>query len=335
MKIVFFEITDEDKNFLLPHFKDFEVMYHKEKLTKANAELAKDADIVSVFVNSEVRKDVIDLLPRLKMIATASTGFDHIDVAYAKEKNILVANVPAYGSQTVAEFTFALLLTVSRKIYWAYNQLREGTNFDLSALEGFDLEGKTLGVIGTGKIGQNVVRIAKGFAMNVIATDPHPKKELAEQFGFEYVSLDELLQKSDIITVHVPYIKETHHLLNQKNLTNVKKGAILINTARGEIVETESLLQALNDGRIAGAGLDVLEGERDLKEERKILTGSNLRLENMRKLVEDHVLIDLPQVVVTPHVAFFTKEAVGRIMETTASNILEFTKKNPQNIINN
>jgi len=337
MKIVLFEITPEDKEYLSPLLTGLDATFHEEKLTEKNIDLAKDADIISVFVNSEVRKEIIEQLPNLKLIVTASTGFDHIDIDFAKQKNIPVANVPAYGSQTVAEFTFALLLTLSRRVYWGYHQLREGTSFDLSQLEGFDLEGKTLGVLGTGKIGQNVVRIAKGFAMNVIATDPFPKPELAKQFGFEYVSLDELLAKADIITVHVPYLPDTHHLINSTNLAKVKKGAILINTARGEIVETEALLAALNDGRIKAAALDVLEGERDLKEERVIMAGTDPkieRMENMRKLVEDHVLIDLPNVVVTPHMAFFTREAIGRIMQTTADNIKNFIAGNPGNIVN-
>jgi D-lactate dehydrogenase len=333
MKITLFEITEEDKNYLTPMLVGMDAIYYKEPLSIKNADLAKEAEIISVFVNSEVHKDLIDQLPNLKFIVTASTGYDHIDIAYAKEKGIPVANVPAYGSQTVAEFTFALLLTLSRKIYWASHALREESSFDLTQREGFDLEGKTMGVIGTGKIGQNVVRIAKGFNINVIATDPRPKEDLAKQFGFEYVDLDTLLQKSDIITIHVPYLKETHHLINHENLGKVKKGAILINTARGEIVETEALVKALAEGRLGGAGIDVLEGERELKQEKTLLT-EEVRIQNMRQLLEDHVLIDMPQVVVTPHMAFFTKEAIGRIMQTTADNIKNFIAGKPQNIVN-
>lgn len=333
MKIIFFEITDEGKNYLIPLLQDLNASYYKETLAVQTAHLAKDADIVVMFVNSNVNKEVIDLLSNCKLLATMSTGYDHIDIAYAKSKDILVSNVPAYGSQTVAEFTFALLLTVSRKIYWACHQLREGANFDLSQREGFDLEGKTLGVIGTGKIGQNVVRIAKGFNMNVLATDPYPKEELARQFGFAYVALDELLSRSDIVTIHVPYMETTHHLINKKNLAKIKKGAILINTARGEIVETEGLIKALNSGQLAGAGLDVLEGERELKEEKTLLT-EEIRINNMRQLLEDHVLIDMPQVVVTPHMAFFTKEAIKRIMQTTADNVKNFIAGQPENVVN-
>lgn len=337
MKIAFFEVLKAEQDFFSKALSGEDVSFFEEKLNEKNIDKSSDAEIISIFTNSIVNKNIIDLLPNLKFINTNSTGYDHIDINYCKEKGIQVSNVPMYGSQTVAEFTFALLLTLSRRVYWGYHQLREGTSFDLSKLEGFDLEGKTLGVIGTGKIGQNVVRIAKGFRMNVIATDPHPKDELAKEFGFEYVSLDNLLMQADVVTVHVPYLPETHHLINSNNLTNIKKGSILINTARGEIVETEGLLAALADGRIKAAALDVLEGERDLKEESVIVSVADPkieRMEKMRKLVEDHILIDLPNVIVTPHMAFFTKEAVDRIMQTTVDNIKNFIIGKPENVVN-
>jgi D-lactate dehydrogenase len=337
MKIIFFEATKVEQDFFSQVFSGVDISFYAEKLNEKNINKALDAEIISVFTNSVIDKNIIDSLPNLKLINTSSTGFDHIDYKYAKTKGILVSSVPVYGSQTVAEFTFALLLTLSRRVYWGYHQLREGTSFDLSQLEGFDLEGKTLGVIGTGKIGQNVVRIAKGFKMKVIATDPYPKDELAKEFGFEYVSLDNLLSQADIVTVHVPYMPETHHLINSTNLAKIKKGAVLINTARGEIVETEGLLTALGDGRVKAAALDVLEGERDLKEEGVVVSavGPTIeRMEKMRKLVEDHILIDLPNVIVTPHMAFFTKEAVGRIMQTTSDNIKNFIAGKPENVVN-
>jgi D-lactate dehydrogenase len=337
MKIVFFEVPKAEQDFFSQALKGTNVSFYEEKLTEENVGKASEAEIISVFTNSVVSKNIIDMLPGLKFINTNSTGYDHVDINYCKEKGIAVSNVPVYGSQTVAEFTFGLLLNLSRRIYWGYHQLREGTSFDLSQLEGFDLEGKTLGVVGTGKIGQNVVQIAKGFRMNVVATDPFPKPELAKEFGFEYVSLDDLLSQADIVTVHVPYLPETHHLLNSNNLAKIKKGAVLINTARGEIVETEGLLSALKDGRIKAAALDVLEGERDLKEESIFISTPDSkieRMEKMRKLVEDHILIDLPNVIVTPHMAFFTKEAVGRIMQTTVDNIKNFIAGKPGNIVN-
>jgi D-lactate dehydrogenase len=333
MKIAVFETTPEDQAGLTPMLSGQDVNFYPERLTAETVNLALDAEIISVFVNSEVKKEVIDALPNLKCINTRSTGFDHVDVAYARAKGIAVCYVPSYGAHTVAEFAFGLILTLSRKIFDAHHQLREGNNFDLSHLKGFDLFGKTIGVVGTGRIGQNVVKIAHGFGMNILAFDLFPKKELADEYGFKYVSLDELLAQSDVITIHVPYTKETYHLLNSENLPRIKKGAILINTARGEVVETEALLENLKSEQIAGAGLDVLEGERELKEELHLLTNPQSHIEHMRQLVEDHVLIDMSNVIVTPHVAFYTQEAKNDILQTSADGITGFISGEPKNLV--
>jgi D-lactate dehydrogenase len=334
MKIVLFEVPKTEQKGLIQLLTGADVSFYEEKLTEENAKKALDAEIVSVFVNSEINKDMIDLLPNLEFLITRSVGFDHIDVAYCKEKGIKVANVPAYGSHTVAEFTFGLLLNLSRKIYHAYHQLREGTDFNISELSGFNLQGKTLGVIGTGKIGKNVVKIAKGFEMNVIAYDVFPDANFAKENNFSYVPLNELLSSSDVVTIHAPYTKETHHLINKENIKLFKKGAYLINTARGEIVETDALLRALKDGIIAGAGLDVLEGERILKEENELFASAKVdRIKDFKTLVEDHILIDLPNVIVTPHMAFYSKEAEEEILKTTAENIKSFISGQPINLV--
>ncbi|MGE5392968.1 MAG: NAD(P)-dependent oxidoreductase [Candidatus Saccharibacteria bacterium] len=333
MKIVIFETTPEDQAGLAPMLTGQDVVFLNDRLTKETAGLAKDAEIVSVFVNSEVKKDVIDSLPNLKCINTRSTGFDHVDVQYAKSKGIEVCYVPSYGSHTVAEFAFGLILTLSRKLFSAHHQLREGNSFDLSQLKGFDLFGKTIGVIGTGRIGQNAVKIAHGFGMNILAFDLFPKEDLAKEIGFKYVSLDELLQNSDVVTIHVPYTKETFHLLNSENLMKIKPGAILVNTARGEIVETEALLACLKAGIISGAGLDVLEGERELKDEMRLLTDPKSHIEHMRQLIEDHVLIDMENVIVTPHSAFYTQEAKHEILKTAADGMMGFAARQPVNLV--
>lgn len=333
MKIVIFETTPEDQAGLAPMLTGQAVTFVTEKLSLDSVELAKDAEVVSVFVNSEVRKDVIDALPNLKCINTRSTGFDHVEVAYAESKGISVCYVPSYGSHTVAEFAFGLILTLSRKIFDAHHQLREGGNFNLAKLKGFDLFGKTIGIIGTGRIGQNVVKIAHGFGMKILAFDLFPKEELAQEIGFKYVSLDDLLKNSDVVTVHVPYTKETFHLLNSGNLMNIKPGAILINTARGEIIETEALLACLKSGLISGAGLDVLEGERELKDEMKLLTDPKSHIEHMRQLVEDHILMDMDNVIVTPHSAFYTEEAKREILQTSADGMLGFINGKPGNLV--
>ena len=181
-------------------------VFVKEKLTKENINLAQDAEVVSVFINSKIDKEIIDSLPNLKLITTRSTGFDHIDVAYAKEKNIKVANVPSYGSVTVAEFTFALILSLSRKIFEAKTSVLEKQRFDIANLQGFDLNGKTLGVIGTGRIGQNVIKMASAFDMKILATDVKPNTELASRFSFEYTDLENLLKIRTLLLCTFPIL---------------------------------------------------------------------------------------------------------------------------------
>ena len=334
MKITFFETTPTEQEYLSEALKDMEVSFSQEKLTKETAAQAGQSEAVSVFVNSEVKQEVMDLLPNLKFIATRSMGFDHIDGAYAKGKGITVSSVPAYGSYTVAEFTFALILNLTRKIFEAKHQLVEGDDFDISRLEGFNLYGKTLGVIGTGKIGKNVAKLGKAFGMTVLASDVHPDEAFAAEAGCTYVQLPELLAQSDIVTLHVPYMKETYHLLNKDNIPLMKKGAYLINTARGEIVETDALVQALTSGHLAAAGLDVLESERQLKEETELLRRGSQEFKDFKTLFKNHVLIDLPRVIVTPHIAFFTREAVQEILKTTVENIRAFLAGKPQNVVN-
>jgi len=293
-----------------------------------------DTEALCVFVNSNLNKKTLTKYPKLKFITTRSTGFNHIDLDYCKEKGISVSNVPSYGKNTVAEHAFALLLTLSKNIPQSIQRTRR-SNFSYDDLVGFDLNGKTLGVIGTGKIGMHSVKIGSGFGMKVIASDPNPNAEEAKKVGFEYVnSLDELLAKSDVITIHVPLVDGTFHLINKDNIQKVKKGAVLINTARGEIVETDALIWALENGTLSGAGLDVLEGENALKDELGQLARESKRtLKDYKTLVEDHILMDMDNVVVTPHNAFNTKEALERILETTVANLKGFTGGKPVNLV--
>ena len=339
MKIAFFETSDSDKKMLSDLLPGIDAVYSQEKINKDTLEQAKDAQIISVFINSMIDQTIIDALPNLKCISTRSTGYDHINVEYAKTKGISVATVPGYGAHTVAEFTFALMLALSRKLFQAHHQLREEGNFDFSNLTGFDLAGKTLGVVGTGKIGKNVVRISKGFAMNVLATDAFPDAAFAQETGIKYVDLPTLLLNSDIVTLHTPYMKETHHLINKENIKMLKKGALLINTARGELIDTDALVWALQNGIIAGAGLDVLEGERYMKEEMSLMTNDNnagdtmKTKEGFKMLLEDHELIQDHRVIATPHIAFSSQEAKAEILKITAENILAFTQGKAMNLV--
>ncbi|MDD5721255.1 MAG: NAD(P)-dependent oxidoreductase [Candidatus Pacebacteria bacterium] len=334
MKIAFFEVPKEEQSFFSQAFSGAEVSFFEEKLTEHNAEKAKDAEILSVFINSIISKSVIELLPNLKFITTRSTGFEHTDLEYCATKGILVSNVPSYGSHTVAEFAFSLILNLSRKIINANNHLRDSMDFNFySSLQGFDLDGKTLGVIGTGKIGKNSIKIGKGFGMNIVAYDLFPDLAFAKENNFTYKSLLEVLGESDIVTIHTPYTKENHHLINKENISKMKKGILVINTARGALVDTEALIWGINEGIIAGAGLDVLEGERDLKIKKEIIGFNTTEKIDYKIVVEDQVLIDMPQVIVTPHIAFYSKEAVREITKTTIENIEGFIQNQPKNLV--
>ncbi len=336
MKIMFFEVDKEEGPMYLSAFSGMEVTFSGEKLTEKNVEASKDAEVISIFINSPITKDIIDALPNLKFIATRSTGTNHIDVAYAKTRGIKVSNVPAYGSHTVAEFAFGLILSLSRKIIKANDYVRGTADFNfLPMMEGFDLMGKTLGVIGTGRIGKNVVKIAKGFGMNILAYDLYPDQAFASENFVEYKTLQEVVSGSDIITLHAPYTKENHHLLNKEKISAMKKGVYIVNTARGELIDTDALVWGLKEGIIGGAALDVLEGEKELKEEMEILSSSArpASLEEYKMLLEDHALMDMPNVIVTPHVAFYTKEAVAEIIKITAANINGFTTGSTSNLV--
>ena len=234
MKIAFFETESWEKDYLQSQLKYFDLIFFEEKIDSNNLEKILDINALSPFINSTIDKKIINSLKSLKYITTRSTGFDHIDSNTCKKNNILVSNVPTYGENTVAEHTFALILTLSRKIYPSLEKTKKG-DFSIEELMGFDLKGKTLGVVGTGNIGRHVIRIAKGFEMQVLAYDIKKDQKLAKKIGFKYVSLDYLFKNSDITTLHVPYSKSTHHLIKKETLKLFKKACYLINTARGGV----------------------------------------------------------------------------------------------------
>jgi len=310
---------------LEPWHKDYlKARLGKHKLilntgTPSAKNIAKDADAIAVFIHSPVTKELLAKMPNVKLVTTMSTGFDHIDLAACKKKGITVCNVPAYGDHTVAEHTFALLLNVTRKITDSVQRTRSG-KFDFEGLLGTDLYGKTLGVVGTGKIGRNVAHIGGAFGMKVIAFDVIQNKEWAAECGVQYVPFEKLIAESDVISFHVPLLKETTHLLNTKNISKVKHGAVVINTARGGIIETQALVDGLNKGILSGVGLDVLEEECELKEGKTPKVCS--------------LLLRHPRAYITPHSAFYSKEAVQRILDTTVENINAFLAKKAIHVVN-
>lgn len=333
MKIGFFELEGWENDIIQKSFPDDELFFSGNKIDVLNLPSQKDFDIISIFVNSRLNSEVLTVLPNLKLLTTRSTGYDHIDLKACAEKNVSVAYVPGYGDNTVAEFAFGLMLNLTRKVYQAIDQIKEHGSFSLEGMRGVDLKGKTLGVIGAGRIGKEVIKIAKGFSMKVIANDPYPDEEYAQQMGYIYVSLEELLKQSDIITIHAPYLPQTHHLINKNNIKLIKRGAYLINTARGPIIETEALIQALKEGILAGAGLDVLEEEGEVKDELNFLAKNHPREQILKNMLYNHILMEMPNVLITPHNAFNTKEALGRILNTTIDNIKSFKEDKPINLV--
>lgn len=336
MKIAFVETQEWEQKYLAERLKEFECVFISGPNLGTESESADnivDAEILCNFINFPVDEKVLGQLPKLKLIATRSTGFDHIGLKACAARNIAVSNVPTYGENTVAEFAFALLLSLSRKLYPAIKRIREEGRFNYDGLQGFDLKGRTLGVVGAGHIGMHMVRMAKGFDMRVAAYDPHPREELAKQHGFEYLPLDELLKQSDVVSLHVPYLPATHHLIDAKKFKLFKKGSILINTARGGLVDTDSLVEALRNGTLAGAGMDVLEEEGFIKEEAHLLRGGHPNEQQLKIVLADHELMQMDNVLITPHNAFNTREALERILDTTILNIQNFAKNQPTNLV--
>lgn len=308
-----------------------EVTFNEQILTPEQLPADKEAEIISVFVDSQVNAEVLAAFPNIKHIATRSTGFDHIDLKACTERGVSVSTVPAYGEVTVAEYAFALLLTWSRRVYDGVDRVKELGDFSPEGLKGFDLFGKTFGIIGTGRIGKHTAKIAKGFGMNVIAYDVYPNEAAAAELGFKYVSLDEVLKMADVVSLHTPYTKDNHHLIDANKLKLMKPSAVLVNTARGALVDTPALVEALKNKVIAGACLDVLEEEGVLKDEFGYVKGINQEAD-MKAVLAGHILFDLPNVLVTPHNAFNTQEALERILDTTAENIKNYLAGTPSNL---
>ena len=325
MKILCFYSDEEEK---MKFDKEFpNIVFFKgrvQDLKESDFKKYQDVVIITAFIDSTFSAQTIDKFPNLRLIATRSTGKDHIDIDFCEEKNIEIRNVPDYGSNTVAEHVFALLLSLSKNIFSSYNEIKKNKDFSSMGskdIRGLDLFGKTIGVLGTGNIGKNVIRIAKGFQMNILANDINPDKNFAEKNNIVYTNFDELLEKSDIISINIPLCDDTFHLFSYQQFEKMKKGVIIINTSRGEIINSKAFYEALKSEKIAGAGLDVLEEEKCL--EKKEEKEGELCNEITKKINEYFILS--PRVIITPHNAFNTKEALERIYEKTVQNIKTFS----------
>ncbi len=314
IKVAFYDAKAYDKpsfeNYSQQH--DMKIRYIETKLNEDTVELAKGCDAVCVFVNDTVNAEVIDRLCEMgiRLVALRSAGYNNVDVRAAYGK-VHVVHVPAYSPYAIAEHAMALLLTSVRRIHKAYNRTRD-FNFSLSGLTGFDLHGKTVGVIGTGRIGRIFIDICRGFGMNVIAYDHFPGKDN----GITYVSLEELFRQSDVISLHCPLTDGTRHMINADAIDKMKKGIVIINTSRGGLIDTEALLDGIRARKVGAACLDVYEEEADIFFEDR--SGHILNDELLARL------ISMPNVIVTSHQAFLTEEALNNIAEATVNNILSY-----------
>ena len=334
MKTYIFEQEDWEKVYLESVLKKngIKVEFSEDELIFENVEKYKDAEVVVVFVYSQINKKVLAKLPKLKAVITASTGYDHIDINECRKRKISVYNVPHYGENTVAEHTFALILALAKNLYKSINLTKLG-KFSTEQLQGIDLKGKTIGIVGMGSIGSHVCRMAKGFEMNVLAFNRSQDKKLAKRLGFKYMKkLDELLKNSDIVSLHLPLNKATYHIINKKNILLMKQGSFLINTARGGLIDSAAIIKALDAGILAGAGLDVLGEEELLKEERQLYSKKFSRQDYIN-FMENTELMKRDNILITPHNAFNTKAALQRILDTTIANIKSATTKSKKKVM--
>jgi len=333
-KLVFFGLDEHEQDVIWKAFagpSGYEIALHTEPLTIENVSLARDADGIGVFVLSRVTREVLDRMPGLRMIAAMSTGVDHIDVDACRERKIAVCNVPRYGDTTVAEFAFGLILALARRFRPTFARVDRG-GFSRVGLQGTDLAGKTLGLIGTGRIGSHLARIARAAGMEVIAYDVKPNPTLTGEYGVRYMDLDNVLRQADIISLHVPYTEATHHLIDADRLRLVKPTALLVNTARGGVVDTRAVADALQEDRLAGVALDTFEGEEVWIEE-EFQGADEASAEELRDALASFALLHSDRVIMTPHNAFNTREAVERILATSIENIRAFFAGHPQNVV--
>ncbi len=332
--IAFFELEGWEKAHIRNRLLGHDVVFINGVLDDKNIAEAARAEVLGIFIYSKLGPKQLGQMQHLKMISTFSTGFDHIDMAACNSRNILVSNVPAYGSQTVAEHTVALMLALAKKIVLSAERTKQG-NFSIEGLRTIDLYDRTLGLIGFGKIGSHVAKTAKALGMHVRIYDPYADPNLVELLNCKLVGLDELLAHSDIISLHTPLTPQTKYVINAESIAKMKKGVLIVNTARGGLVDNKALVDAVLSGHVGGAALDVLEEEKAIKEERQLVSPEFSGAFDLRTVVANQILFNKPNVIITPHNAFNSQEALKRILDTSLDNIEAYLRGKPVNLVNN
>ena len=318
MKIAFFSTKPYDRKFFDLANKDVghEITYFETRLNRQTLKLAEGFECACAFVNDQLDASVLIALASqgTRLVALRCAGFNNVDIHSAKELGISVVRVPAYSPYAVAEHTVGLMLALNRKVYWANSRVKQG-NFSLDGLLGFDMRGRTVGIIGAGKIGECVIRLLKGFGCKIVVYDKY-RNPACEELGVEYVELDELFNRSDIVSLHCPLFPETHHLINMDAIAKMKKGVMIINTSRGALIDSRATIEGLKSEKIGYLGIDVYEEEEDLFFEDKTF---EIRTDDVFAR-----LTTFPNVVITGHQAYFTQEAVVAIAQTTLENITAY-----------
>ena len=327
MKAVFFDVSELENNRINEFSEEnngIDITAYKSDITSAKDE-DYGAEVISIFINSQLRKETLDKFTNLKLVLTRSTGFDHIDIDECKRRGIKLCNVPDYGDNTVVEFTFFLILSLLRGI----NLTR---SVSANTAPGDELEGKIIGIVGVGRIGTKVAKIANAFGMKILYNS-HKNNQLVDSIGGSKVELKELLNSSNVVTLHVPLTKDTYHLINKDNIKYMKKGSYLVNTSRGAVVETEAIIEGIESKTLAGAALDVIEGEEFAGKEMEIIRkGENYDL--IKLALEDSILKKYDNVILTPHIAYNTHEALERIIDETLENLSNMLKgKELRNVV--
>lgn len=320
--IIFYDIKQYERDFFEKELYDkFNLEFKEEELNSDTdlSYLEENAEIISVFTGSRLNKETVDKFKNLKLILTRSVGYSHIDTDYCTQKNIIVANTPHYGDYTVAEYSFGILLNLVRRVCYGESELKNGDMYPETF--GMELYDKTIGIVGTGSIGSKAIKIAKGFSMNVICYDVFENEKLKEEYNIKYTDLDTLCKLSDIISLHAPLTTTSYHIIDSQKIALMKENAVIVNTARGELIDTEALYDALLDNKIKGAALDVLEFEETISNKRP---GENINFKNLRTSLINNKLLNLKNVIATPHIAYDTKEAVNRILNMTVKSLEEY-----------
>ncbi len=329
-KIAFFECDQQRREFFQRHLIGYELEFFAENLSEQHLPAIKDCQIISVVNYSPVTREIVSRLPETKLIAVGCTGYNNVDVKACEERGILVSNTPGYSDDAVAEHAITLMLMLLRHAHIACLRAKDN-NFSWNGITGNNLKGKTLGIIGTGKIGLKVIEIAKGFGVDIMAYSRNQKPDKAAALGFRYAPLAEVLAGSDIVSLHLSANKDTYHFINHENLNLFKRGSLLINTSRGEVLDSKALIGTLEKGILKGAALDVLEEEKVCQE--NSLLQPDITPEKLEKYALNQHLLHRPEVLITPHIGWYTEEAIQDMFKIHLHNMLSFMKGTPENLV--